>query len=71
MSKIVSVLPLSPLQEGLLFHAIFDEGTTDAYCVQIVLRLNGSLDAGALKVAANGLLLRHPNLPAVWYTSHR
>src|SRR5580658_6121452 len=66
MSKIVSVLPLSPLQEGLLFHTIFDEGTEDPYCVQLVLELQGPLDAGALKAAVRGLMLRHPNLRAAF-----
>ena len=29
------ILPLSPLQEGLLFHALYDRNALDAYGVQI------------------------------------
>ena len=60
-SAIEDVLPLSPLQEGLLLHATIDEQS--AYIVQLVLRLEG-LDPAALRSAAVRLLARHPNLRA-------
>ncbi|HKT05813.1 MAG TPA: amino acid adenylation domain-containing protein [Rugosimonospora sp.] len=56
-----AVWPLTPLQEGLLFHALHD-GANDAYTVQLALDLDGPLDPGALRVAAQTLLDRHPNL---------
>ncbi|MFE7456455.1 amino acid adenylation domain-containing protein [Streptomyces sp. NPDC057554] len=58
------VLPLTPLQEGLLFHAVYDRRELDVYAVQLVLDLEGPLDRAALKSAAAGLLARHPNLRA-------
>ncbi|MBC9710975.1 amino acid adenylation domain-containing protein [Streptomyces sp. TRM66268-LWL] len=58
------VLPLTPLQEGLLFHAVYDRQELDVYAVQLVLDLEGPLDRGALKAAAAGVLARHPNLRA-------
>ncbi|NEC83917.1 non-ribosomal peptide synthetase, partial [Streptomyces sp. SID7958] len=58
------VLPLTPLQEGLLFHAVYDRQELDVYAVQLVLDLEGPLDRGALRAAAAGLLARHPNLRA-------
>ncbi|GHA72427.1 non-ribosomal peptide synthetase [Streptomyces termitum] len=58
------VLPLTPLQEGLLFHAVYDRRELDVYAVQLVLDLEGPLDRGALKAAAAGVLARHPNLRA-------
>ncbi len=61
---LTDVLPLSPLQDGLLFHALYDEGAADVYVVQLVLALRGPLDAGRLREAAGGLLRRHPNLRA-------
>ncbi|MDX3308246.1 amino acid adenylation domain-containing protein [Streptomyces sp. ME08-AFT2] len=58
------VLPLTPLQEGLLFHAVYDRRELDVYAVQLVLDLEGPLDRGALRAAAAGVLARHPNLRA-------
>ncbi|MDJ0382275.1 non-ribosomal peptide synthetase [Streptomyces sp. G-G2] len=56
------ILPLSPLQEGLLFHALYDESGNDVYTVQIVLDLGGGLDAATLRTTAQALLNRHANL---------
>ena len=58
------VLPLSPLQEGLSFHALYDTQGPDLYTVQVVLGLEGPLDSHALRVAAEALLERHANLRA-------
>ncbi|WP_235991170.1 condensation domain-containing protein, partial [Streptomyces ureilyticus] len=58
------VLPLSPLQEGLLFHALFDENAADIYNVQLVLDLAGVLDAGVLRRSAEVLVARHASLRA-------
>ena len=62
--KLEDVLPLSPLQEGLLFHALYDTQGPDLYTVQVVLGLEGPLDSDALRVAAEALLERHANLRA-------
>jgi amino acid adenylation domain-containing protein/non-ribosomal peptide synthase protein (TIGR01720 family) len=61
---VVDVLPVAPLQEGLLFHAHFDEQSTDLYSMQLVLDIEGALDVERLGHAVNGLLHRHPNLRA-------
>ena len=58
------VLPLSPLQEGLSFHALYDTQGPDLYTVQVVLGLEGPLDSHGLRVAAEALLERHANLRA-------
>ncbi|WP_248843720.1 condensation domain-containing protein, partial [Streptomyces prasinus] len=58
------MLPLAPLQEGLLFHALYDEGQTDVYNVQLVLDLVGPVDGGVLRASVQALLERHPNLRA-------
>ncbi|GDY58175.1 hypothetical protein SVIO_087980 [Streptomyces violaceusniger] len=58
------ILPLTPLQEGLLFHALYDARATDDYVVQLGLDLDGPLDHQALREAAEALLRRHPNLRA-------
>ncbi|WP_261576328.1 amino acid adenylation domain-containing protein, partial [Frankia gtarii] len=59
---LVDVLPLSPLQEGMLFHARFDADAVDFYAVQLVVDLQGPLDPTRLRTAARDLLVRHPVL---------
>ncbi|MBL1081148.1 non-ribosomal peptide synthetase, partial [Streptomyces actinomycinicus] len=63
-SRIEDVLPLTPLQAGLLFHAQYDETAPDVYTVQFALSLSGPLDVTALRGAAAKLLERHPSLRA-------
>ncbi|WP_026360199.1 non-ribosomal peptide synthetase [Amycolatopsis nigrescens] len=58
------VWPLTPLQQGLLFHSLFDEGGLDVYTVQLVLELAGPVDAERLRAAARAVLDRHPPLRA-------
>ncbi|WP_230884573.1 non-ribosomal peptide synthetase [Planomonospora sp. ID82291] len=62
MTQVQDILPLSPLQQGLFFHALHDEH--DVYTAQVTLDLDGPLDAVRLRRAAEGLLERHPNLRA-------
>ncbi|MFG2007435.1 amino acid adenylation domain-containing protein, partial [Spirillospora sp. NPDC048911] len=61
------ILPLSPLQQGFFFHALYDADSTDVYTAQIVLDLEGPLDAAALRTAADTLLRRHSNLRAAFW----
>ncbi|WP_344409265.1 amino acid adenylation domain-containing protein [Streptomyces viridochromogenes] len=65
-SAISEVLPLSPLQQGLLFLAEFDREGTDRYTLQLVVDLEDLTDAGAeaLRGAAAALFDRHPQLRA-------
>ncbi|WP_327101316.1 amino acid adenylation domain-containing protein [Nocardia vinacea] len=60
--NLVDVWPLSPLQFGLLFHALYDTDTADDYTVQSLLTLAGTVDAARLRSAAQALLERHENL---------
>ena len=60
------VLPLTPLQEGLLFHA--DSDQEDVYTVRTTVTLTGPLDTDRLRQALDTLLARHPNLRVgFWY----
>ncbi|MFD9452232.1 amino acid adenylation domain-containing protein [Streptomyces sp. NPDC059985] len=62
------MLPLSPLQQGMLFHSVYDRGAPDVYTVQVSVSLGGPVDADRLERAATALLRRHPNLRAgFWY----
>ena len=45
--QIEDVLPLSPLQEGLLFHALYDAQAPDVYTVQLVLASGGRARRGS------------------------
>ncbi|GAA3086404.1 amino acid adenylation domain-containing protein [Streptosporangium carneum] len=63
-SGLQDILPLTPLQEGLLFHGLFDEEAPDVYGVQLVVDLEGPLDPARLRAAAQALLTRHANLRA-------
>ncbi|MFC7762569.1 condensation domain-containing protein [Catellatospora bangladeshensis] len=63
---LAAVWPLSPMQEGLLFHALFDDSGPDVYTVQISIDLDGDLDPARLRAAAVALLRRHPNLRAAF-----
>ncbi|SEC91104.1 non-ribosomal peptide synthase domain TIGR01720/amino acid adenylation domain-containing protein [Streptomyces sp. 3213] len=58
------VLPVSPLQAGLLFHAALDSGDDgpDVYTVQVSYDLEGPLDADRLHTAAQSVLDAHENL---------
>ncbi|GLY17689.1 hypothetical protein Kisp01_47030 [Kineosporia sp. NBRC 101677] len=57
------VLPLTPLQEGLLFEVQHRaDDTPDVYTGQLVLDLQGEPDPARWRSAAQGLLDRHPNL---------
>ncbi|MFG2296405.1 amino acid adenylation domain-containing protein [Streptomyces sp. NPDC048603] len=62
--QVEDVLPLSPLQEGILFHALFDRTGPDVYTAQLLLDLTGPLDRARLRAAADTVLARHPNLRA-------
>ncbi|MCQ8773511.1 amino acid adenylation domain-containing protein [Streptomyces telluris] len=60
--KIEDILPLTPLQEGLLFHTRLDREHHGLYVDQYVVELRGELDAARLKASAAALTARHPAL---------
>ncbi len=55
------VYPLSPLQEGILFHALYNPGS-GVYLGQVLSRLRGALDADAFAAACRRLVADHPIL---------
>ncbi|MDI5944012.1 condensation domain-containing protein, partial [Micromonospora sp. DH15] len=64
--RLTDLLPLAPLQEGILYHATYAEAGADVYTAQLTLELTGPLDAAALRRAAGDLLTRHPHLGAAF-----
>ena len=62
--RIADVLPLTPLQQGLLFHASTGQGSDDLYAVQLDITVAGPLDPDRLQDAVQTVVDRHPNLGA-------
>ncbi|MFM9376905.1 amino acid adenylation domain-containing protein [Gordonia sp. VNK21] len=60
--KIADVLPLTPVQEGLLYASTLSDQGADPYTVQVQLHLTGRLDPALLQTAAQAVFDRHPNL---------
>ncbi|MGW8327946.1 amino acid adenylation domain-containing protein [Streptomyces sp. NPDC055897] len=58
------VLPLTPLQEGLYFHSVYDDDSAGSYVEQQLLTLEGDIDADRLAATATRLLALYPNLAA-------
>ena len=74
-SEIADVLPLTPLQQGLLFQSSFVEATagadgpggatdSDIYAVQLGITMTGALEPNRLREAVHAVIARHPNLAA-------
>jgi amino acid adenylation domain-containing protein len=58
-ASIECVLPLTPLQEGQLFHAEFNEAGPSLYNMYLSALVSGPLDVAALRSACARLLARH------------
>ena len=58
------VWSLTPLQEGFLFHALYDENSVDVYNAQTEIELTGDVDPERMRKALQALMDRHPNLRA-------
>src|SRR6185312_1466328 len=62
--RTADILPLTPLQEGLLFHANTTRGDDHLYVVQLDLSLAGPIDRNRLRDAMHTVVTRHPHLVA-------
>ncbi|MEU5846414.1 non-ribosomal peptide synthetase [Saccharopolyspora shandongensis] len=65
--SLTEVLPVSPLQEGFLFHNILAESSHDAYASQLRFDFEGPLDPARMRTAGQALLRRHPNLRVAFH----
>jgi len=61
---IADVLPLTPLQHGLLFHANTSHDLGDLYAMQLDITITGPVDPERLRDAVHTTVNRHPNLAA-------
>lgn len=62
-NRIADILPLTPLQQGLLFHANTYRDS-ELYAVQLDIGIAGALDPARLRRAVDTVIDRHPNLAA-------
>lgn len=65
--NVLDILPLSPLQEGMLFHSVYsdhDASAPDVYTISVIASLVGRVDSDLLRTATEKLLDRHANLRA-------
>ncbi|MGW3339611.1 amino acid adenylation domain-containing protein [Streptomyces sp. NPDC001009] len=60
--QLEDVLPLTPLQAGMLFHSLYDSQAVDVYTTQFVFDLEGTVSVFGLRAAIGTLLRRHANL---------
>ncbi|WP_374024021.1 amino acid adenylation domain-containing protein [Mycobacterium sp. HNNTM2301] len=65
---IADILPLTPLQQGLLFHAASQNSDGDLYSMQLDFTVTGPLDVDRLHGAVDTVVSRHPNLAARFCT---
>ncbi|PWK81234.1 non-ribosomal peptide synthase protein (TIGR01720 family)/amino acid adenylation domain-containing protein [Lentzea atacamensis] len=65
---LVDAYPLSPMQQGMLFHVLEAPADTAVYWAQDVRELRGPLDVAALREAWRVVVSRHPALRSafVW-----
>ncbi|ROQ73445.1 amino acid adenylation domain-containing protein [Streptomyces sp. CEV 2-1] len=61
-ARIADVLPLSPLQEGLLFHTARETAGPDPYLVQARFLTGPETAEETVRASVTALLDRHPNL---------
>ncbi|WP_083452801.1 non-ribosomal peptide synthetase [Mycolicibacterium goodii] len=63
----VDVLPLTPLQHGLLFHTGLSQDSEDLYAVQLDISVSGRLDVERMREAVQTVIRRRPNVVAHFY----
>ncbi|AJT40663.1 non-ribosomal peptide synthetase [Psychromicrobium lacuslunae] len=61
---LLDLLPLTPLQQGLYFHSVFDDDSAGQYVEQQIISLQGPCDRQRLFDAAKRLFEIFPNLAA-------
>ncbi len=65
---IADVCPLTPMQQGLLFHAGTAQDSDETYAVQLEFTVTGAVDPHRLRDAVHTVLGRHPHLVAQFCT---
>src|SRR5262249_21896676 len=58
--RVADILSLTPVQQGLLFHAGAMRANDDVYAVQLDFAVGGGVDPDRLRVAVHAVVTRHP-----------
>ncbi|MFF8919566.1 condensation domain-containing protein, partial [Streptomyces sp. NPDC015032] len=66
---LADIWPLTALQSGLLFHTMLADSRFDAYQMQLVFHLSGTVDPARMRAAGQALLNRYPNLRTAFVNS--
>ncbi|GHF54231.1 nonribosomal peptide synthetase CepB [Amycolatopsis bartoniae] len=66
-SALAEVWPLSPMQEGMLYHASLDDDAPDIHLIQQTLIIDGPLDAQRFRRSWEAVLGRHAALRACFH----
>ncbi len=61
LTNVEDIYPLSPMQEGMLFHSLYDP-QSEVYFEQITFTLHGNLNVAAFQQAWQQVIARHPIL---------
>ncbi|MEO3810977.1 amino acid adenylation domain-containing protein [Sphaerisporangium sp. B11E5] len=61
-AELTDVYPLSPVQQGILFHALQAPEGSGVYLAQGLYEYTGPLDPDTLRAAWDGVVARHPAL---------
>lgn len=69
-NNIADIYPLSPMQEGILFHTV-SAPEDGLYMPQTALRVSGRIDGAALKTAWQSAMDRHPILRSSFHWEER
>lgn len=71
--QIEDIYPLSPMQQGILYHALLEnsEENSSVYVPQIVLTLTGLTDIAAFKAAWQQVIQNHPILRTAFQWEQR
>jgi amino acid adenylation domain-containing protein/non-ribosomal peptide synthase protein (TIGR01720 family) len=65
---VADICPLTPMQQGLLFHAGIAQDSDESYAVQLEFTVTGAVDPHRLHDAVHAVLRRHPHLVAQFST---
>lgn len=60
-NNIEAIYPLSPMQQGMLFHSVYSEDSVE-YFEQFSCKINGALNINAFRRSLNAVLQRHSAL---------
>lgn len=69
-NNVADIYPLSPMQEGILFHTV-SAPQDGLYMPQTAMRISGPVDGIALKTAWQGAMDRHPILRSSFHWEER